>query len=703
MSVLTDILTWLGLLAQVAPMRASQTTPYAGMDIGNFPGLDFMTYLRGATNLTWTGAYLDSPAPFAGQAPVPAAHAGQIQGHNMLGGTAGHPAGSWMAGAATARTAGFGVLPIYWGQQDNGNNQGPWDTRAVAGVQNGADAIAKAGVMALAAHSVIYLDWEGALGPDGITYCTAWFAAVAEAGFRPGLYSHGAAAVLMRNQWPGLFVWVTNPWVNAVQTFVVPRVGAQVQIRTRDPGPSGAGQDLDGIAWQMWFSSSFAWPAALTFPAPALPATFPMLQGDGSPGFNAAGKPQFDLDVSSSSVADPAFPERANAPGLARRGPFTAAVVDATTLGMFGVRRGALTAVTWVEATPTVGTPVALPDHVLAYNPWSRASALQRGTSGDVAVVARSANVGTADNAWQLHAYRRRAASWTFDVNINGATVIEPLLGVQLVSRAPNTVEAFFVTNDGTNRVFVVSCVDAAAQADGQPWSAPVEVPAPAGGLLPSLVGGIGAASATVGTVDVFVVARTSAVSPWQLFWNASGVLGTWPHFSVPGDTTLTLHPFSNVAAVSRGPALLDVFAIAKRPADATWKLYTWWWNSATAWGASPNFNTLSIGAAITPHPVSKVAAVSRSAQYIDVFVVGATDGLLYNAYFDAVANTWSDFRRVGTNAIKVASVDGAFSRAATAVDVVVTGRDGKVYVSSWNTALAGYSDLSAVASFNLA
>jgi hypothetical protein len=712
MSFIGDILELLGL---AAPVRMSQTTSYAGMDVGSFPGNDIMSYFHNATNLAWSGAYMDSPAPFPGQAPPSAVHSGQVQGHNMLGGTL-DPSGkliavgSWMAGAGQASLAGFGILPIYWGQQDDTNNQGPWDLRTVAGQQNGIDAIAKIWAMNLSPHAVIYLDYENShLGTDGIAYCTSWFATIASAGYRPGLYAHGPTAVKMRQSWPDLFVWVTNPYKSATDTFVVPRVGPRVQVQLIDPGLNVGstrdgykGADRDAVAWQMWFSSSFPWPAALTLPLPPSPLTLPLKLPGGTPGIDATGHLAFGLDVSSSSVANPAFPERACAPGLVRRGRFSAAVVDASTLGMFAIRRGALVAATWTVASSGTGTLVALPDEVLAFNPWSPHSALARGTSGDLAIVARSALVGTADNDWRLHAYRRRGTTWTFDSNINGARPIEPLLGVKLVSRKPDTVEAFFVTNDGSGRVFVVASIDAATQADGQPWSAPVVVNAPAG-LQPSLVSSIGAVSRAALTVDVFIIATAGPTQPWQLFWNSSSKVGTWPTFSVPGADTVALHPFSNVASISRGLSLVDVFAIAKGPADPDWSLYWWWWNSTDAWGIAPNFHTRRIaGTVVSPHAVGRIAAVSRSQQFIDVFIVGSADGLLYQTSWDSTTGVWSDFQRVGTNNVLVSSVDGAFSRAPDAVDVVVTGRDGNVYVTWWNSSMAIYHDLVRTTMFDL-
>jgi hypothetical protein len=168
----------------------------------------------------------------------------------------------------------------------------------------------------------------------------------------------------------------------------------------------------------------------------------------------------------------------------------------------------------------------------------------------------------------------------------------------------------------------------------------------------------------------------------------------------------VTVHPFSNIAAISRAPQQVDVFAIAKGTADANWILYTWWWNQADSWGAAPPGGTYHtqpiVGATVRPHPVSKLAAVSRSQQSIDVFVAGYADGLLYTVHWDQTTNAWSDFSRVGTNAVTVGSVDGAFSRDPNSLDIVITGRDGNVYVAWWNSTMAAFSDLAPVHSFDL-
>ena len=117
--------------------------------------------------------------------------------------------------------------------------------------------------------------------------------------------------------------------------------------------------------------------------------------------------------------------------------------------------------------------------------------------------------------------------------------------------------------------------------------------------------------------------------------------MGSWlAPFAVPGDPTVQVHPLSNVACISRETDLIDVFAVAKGPSDATWALYTWFWRPADQWGAAGAYHTQKIpGTLVSPHPVCRVRAASRSPQFIDVFIVGFDDGLLYHALWDVSTN----------------------------------------------------------------
>jgi len=688
------------LIDIIGPIKAANPPPqpYAGMDASGYPGTPVMTNALALSNIVWTGMYIDSPAAVPGELARPQFtrpdgsasielnangepkkdENGNTIPRSIPYGHWGNAQTSWLKKDAWNQLyPAWGMLPIYWGQQDPRNADGPFDPRAIIAVPNADEAATKAAAAGIPAGAVIYIDWEIGANPSaaGVAYCTAWFQHLAELGYRPGVYCHPPASLAFRKQWPRLFVWNVNlarfGTLSVDHGRLVLAVPMDLNVR------GGETPDPDCIARQWKFGVEVH---------------------TGNP---VAGFP--GIDANASTVADPAFPERRVIPSLVRGGMLTGAIVDASTLEFFAIRRGALKAQMWAPGTPPTITAATLPAEGLSCNPWSVNAALQRGTSGDLALIARSDTLDAADNSWNLHAYRRRGTTWTFDSAINGATPLEPLLGVSLVSRAADTTEAFFLTNDGSNQIFVVSCIDAPAQADSQTWAAPVVVNAATGGMQPSVVGGIASVSRGPGTTDVFVVAKATGATTWQLFWNSSSTLGTWPLFSVPGDPTVTLHPFSNIAAVSRGSQLVDVFAIGKRPADTNWTLYNWSWNATNSWGDSGSYNLQGLGAGWQgPHPVSKVEVASRSAQSIDVFVVGATDGLLYTATWNGAASTWGAFQLVGTNKVTVGSVDGAFCRDANSVEVIVTGRDGNVYVSSLDSASGTYSDLAAIAAFNL-
>lgn len=733
MSVFSDILALLGLGQIGQPTPVPQNVAYVGLDRSAYFGADALDYLRAATNLTWVAGYLDSPRPFSGEI-TPTGKTG-VSGHNRNGTAS---ASSWQTNLSDARSRSWGVLPIYWGEQDPGNGQGPWDLSTNAATNNANDAIEKAVSASLDAHTVIYIDFEigGAPSAAARTYLSLWFETISEAGYRPGLYAHNAATVAMRTAWPDLFGWVTNPFLGIADVVSSTLLAGRVNFLGRSPAASGSGADKDNIAWQTCFVAAFhsdtntttdPWPTNLKFPPSAGGISVPITYADGAMGVNSARNGVGAVDANTASVGDPAFPERRMAAALIRRGRFSAVAQSSTVVAAFGVRRGLVQAYLW---SPGGGSPTAvvLPDHQLTFNPWSSHATITRATSGDFVAVVRSAllvpSLIDTDDNWSIGAFRRRGTTWTFDSAVNGASAVEPLAGVQLASRAADTTEAFFV-EAATHRLLVASSVDAATQVDGQPWSAPVEIAAPlvAGtAAVPSLVGALGAVSKSAGVMDVLLpmrsVAAVSAVtattpmpagtilpadpSPYNLFWSSSSALGVWPALAQVGDPSVRVHPFSNVAVVSRTAGQLDAFAFGQGPKDGTWQLYTWWWNPTAPWTTNGIQNTQPIVSSspgiLRPHPVSKVAVVSRAQLSMDVFVVGHDDGFLYTVRWDGTANNWSDYTRCGGGITTVGSVDAAIARDANSLDVFVTGRDGNVYVSSWTVASGTFTDLAHVA-----
>ena len=260
-------------------------------------------------------------------------------------------------------------------------------------------------------------------------YVKAWAEGVSQQGYRIGIYCAPGMAPAFRDLWPGIFIWIVRP-KQASGAFVSPSSQAtNTLIAARNPQTSGY---VDAVLWQ------FAWPKSdlhkdvfkngkqidhITTPFEAYPddVFFPPFTGDYgavAPAFvqsgPTAGRPRFDIDLNSSSVRDPAFPERAMATALVRGGSASAAAIDSSTLAVFAVREGGLFPVTWSSSQGTAAFSFS-PDQPFAFHPWAAQSLIQRGANGDLAIVARSAIEGTADDAWQIHSYRRRGSLWSFD------------------------------------------------------------------------------------------------------------------------------------------------------------------------------------------------------------------------------------------------------------------------------------------------
>ena len=148
-------------------------TGFAGMDRDRFPGLTTMQNLLNTTNLIWTGYYL-TPAP--------------SQGHNL----------GWMGNRAALVNMGWGLAPVYVGQQDpaiGGNNS--TNLTAAQGAADAQDAVNLAAGEGFPAGSVIYLDIEigGPLSQANLDYIGAWIQGVFNLGYTAGAYGNASSHV----------------------------------------------------------------------------------------------------------------------------------------------------------------------------------------------------------------------------------------------------------------------------------------------------------------------------------------------------------------------------------------------------------------------------------------------------------------------------------------------------------------------------
>ena len=184
---------------------------FAGLDSGGYPGDATMDWLKANTNFVWCGYYL---------APSPS------QSRDT----------SWMGKQAFLAGAGWGIAPVYVGQQviPPGSLNPSTETGQVDGAQAAGYMVSEG----FAAGSYVYLDLENGppLTPAQQDYVSAWSAAVVAGGYKAGVYcSHLLAAQIAALQ-PDARIWtfrvpatippLSNPYPEPDPTHVFP--GAHV-------------------------------------------------------------------------------------------------------------------------------------------------------------------------------------------------------------------------------------------------------------------------------------------------------------------------------------------------------------------------------------------------------------------------------------------------------------------------------------------
>lgn len=188
---------------------------YPGFDTDGFPGADQLAWMKANTNLVWVGYYL---------APAPS-----------------HANTSWMGQRAALQAAGWGLAPVYVGQEIAGPGR-----HLVTGAQGAIDGADAANLMTqdgFAAGSHVFLDLED--GPPYAAprtdYVAAWAEAVSSAGFQPSIYCSHLIAADVQAALPNARIWAfrvatTSPHAVPGTTFP-------------DPDPSGCGY-AGAFAWQ---------------------------------------------------------------------------------------------------------------------------------------------------------------------------------------------------------------------------------------------------------------------------------------------------------------------------------------------------------------------------------------------------------------------------------------------------------------------
>jgi hypothetical protein len=187
-------------------------TAYAGFDRSDPPTADQRAFLKKYSTARWLGGYLPSPS---------------------------HPARTWCGLWRVLREEGWGLAPVYVGQQVMG--PGEHVVTEAQGAIAGEDAARQMAAEGFPPGSFVYLDHESP-SPEFITsgYTAAWIDAVVAGGFGAGVYCsflQGAQMAALRS---GVRIWV----------YRVPTVN-------RTNYPTDDFPDLDPAT--SGFSGAFAW------------------------------------------------------------------------------------------------------------------------------------------------------------------------------------------------------------------------------------------------------------------------------------------------------------------------------------------------------------------------------------------------------------------------------------------------------------
>jgi len=180
------------------------------------------------------------------------------------------------------------------------------------------------------------------------------------------------------------------------------------------------------------------------------------------------------------------------------------------------------------------------------------------------------------------------------------------------------------------------------------------------------------------GQLDLFVIGNDGVVytSWWTEGHLWSGVNG-WRNIGGP------FPPGARVAAVARTPNNLDLFVCGN---DG--RVYTSWWTSTSDWSGLNN-KWRALGGFFPKG--NQVTVVSRTPNNLDLFIVGG-DGAVYTSWWTNIAdwsginNNWRNLGGTGTfpSTTRVAAV----ARTPNNLDLFICGSDGYVYTSWWsNTA----------------
>jgi len=248
------------------------------------------------------------------------------------------------------------------------------------------------------------------------------------------------------------------------------------------------------------------------------------------------------------------------------------------------------------------------------------------------------------------------------------------------VCKSPNHVDIFVAGSDG--RVYTAAWPDEspghhATESQWVGWWSLPDVEAHPGS-------GIGAAAWAAGKIDVFLSNERGEVI--TAAWEPSSGWRSWRLTDrlERGSFVPDLDPGASITAVSRSPNHLDIFVAGKDGFvyTASWEAGARYWRG---WWKLP----------INGQSGARVGVVSRAADRIDVFATAVT-GEIYTASW-APTSQWEGWRlrdRLmaggAVPAVASGSPIGAVCRSADHIDIFVVGSDSRIWTAAWEPAFGG-------------
>ncbi len=687
---------------------------YAGFDTSSFPGAPFLKFLAnpqssapGATNLSWCGFYLTH---------------GEFSGKNTAPGSGNHADDhTWVPQKASLLGLGWSIAPIFLLTVDKDAHLAQFGANAAAAIQEGTrdgeHTIVQAEKADLPKGSVIYMDWEFASGPsnDRIRdYWRGWIDVITEKGFRPGFYCFQPISTAVKQLIPDAFFWVVDLVSNHADhefvrenTFEGPSANAAIQtIWNPDPSLKYSlldskkhrkefSTEKDAVLWQWVFfamnepiAGHTNWPPAVfdNFPGVNTVTINPHLaskNGQLPKAFRAAIPPKEhgrfiltnDLDMDSSVVGDPLFPERRLEPRSVRKGrTLLFQVSDGTALQLVAVWRGILR-VGAPDATTWAPSNGDLIQRDLTFHPWCAPTYNLRrwgsdGFNGTLFAQGRGTDPAARDDLWNVYTFSKNSLTdpqWTDPVPVfsGGPVRIDARAGLSAVARNSGekngpALEVYVVVWDdpgwlgrtaGTPQIAV-----GMQPGINQAWNAGPQI---VSNTIVHPPGGVIAVSRVDPLVDLFYIQKDG----WRLNSISSTKTGTYGQTFPIGDIRISSHPLVRISALCRKVTTIDVFLVARPDSPVgPWSLYRVWWQEGLGWMHRDAAGSLDLHAEIIaplagdgqiflPDPLKGFQVMRRGDNQMEALAVRRTDGMLYHSLWDGNQNQptgiWSAWQKV--------------------------------------------------------